>query len=84
MSAAPEEEQLRPTVTRTWAAGSFFSLWLSITCTPFGFVGGAGLLDLGLSLNEAVVCLAVGTLVLLAGLNLSGLPGVTYGIPFPV
>ncbi len=52
--------------------------------TIFGFVAGAGLLDLGLRLWEVMLCILVGTVVLLVCLNANALAGLDYAIPFPV
>eukprot|EP00041_Stephanoeca_diplocostata_P021069 m.483877 g.483877 ORF g.483877 m.483877 type:complete len:588 (-) comp21729_c0_seq7:489-2252(-) len=73
-----------PQTDRTWTTWTYVAMWIGCTVQPSSFVFGAALLGMGLSLFEGFLALTFGNFLLLGPLTLNSLPGVKYGIPFPV
>ncbi|MEM1635429.1 MAG: cytosine permease [Thermosphaera sp.] len=73
----PSDKRIYGTATFTWM---MFSMNV---CIPLFFLGSIGL-SLGLSLVEVAVGALLGNLATTIVLILNGLPGVKYGIPYPV
>jgi hypothetical protein len=53
-------------------------MWAGISVQPSGFIFGAALLGMGLSLGETAAALMIGNLLLLGPLVLNALPGAKY------
>lgn len=79
-------EDLAPTPIsrRSWSVWNMASLWIGmVVCVPTYMLSG-GLIDLGMSWWQAVITIAIGNLVVLVPMVLTGHAGTRYGIPFPV
>lgn len=69
---------------RTWSVRSMASLWVGMAvCVPT-YMLASGLLDQGMSWQQAVLTILLGNLVVLVPMVLVGHPGAKYGVPFPV
>jgi len=73
-----------PSNKRLYGTGTFTWMMFSMNvCIPLFFFGSIGL-QLGLSITEVALGAFLGNLATTLILFLSGLPGVKYGIPYPV
>ncbi len=69
---------------RTWTAFDLGALWIGmVACVPTYMLAG-GLVDLGMSWWQAVLTVALGNILVLVPMVLTGHAGAKYGIPFPV
>lgn len=84
-------DDLKPTTSeqRTWSKWHIAALWVGMAvCIPTYMLasdlmkGTPG--NLGASLGDAVLAIAIGNVVVLIPLLLNAHPGTKYGIPFPV
>jgi NCS1 family nucleobase:cation symporter-1 len=81
-----ENESLLPIPSnkRLYGTGTFTWMMFSMNvCIPLFFLGSIGL-QLGLSITEVALGALLGNLATTVILFLNGLPGVKYGIPYPV
>lgn len=77
---------LAPTTSaeRTWRVRDMASLWIGmVACVPTYLLAG-GLVELGMAWWQAVLTVALGNVIVLVPMVLSGHAGTKYGIPFPV
>jgi len=79
-------EDLAPTDAhqRTWKWLHYVSLWIGmVVCIPC-YMAASSLLDQGMSANEAVAIVFLGSLIMVVPIMLIGHAGAKYGIPFAV
>jgi len=73
-----------PPEERTWTAGHFAALWVSMAvCIP-AYTGAAGLMSQGMKWWQALTTILLGNLIVLIPMLLNAHAGTRYGIPFPV
>jgi NCS1 family nucleobase:cation symporter-1 len=73
-----------PPERRTWDAKHYAALWVGMAvCIPT-YMLAASLIAQGMSWWQAVLCVAIGNLVVLVPMLLNAHAGAQYGIPFPV
>lgn len=69
---------------RTWRLLHFAALWVGMAvCIPT-YTLASSLIDQGMSWSEALVCVALGNVIVLVPMVLNAHAGTKYGIPFPV
>lgn len=73
-----------PMSRRTWTTYNFTALWVGMAHNIPAWGLAAGLVAVGMDWLQAVLCIAVGNLVVLVPMLLNGHAGTKYGIPFPV
>jgi nucleobase:cation symporter-1, NCS1 family len=79
-------EDLAPTspAARTWRTRHFAALWVGMAvCVPTYTLAG-GLIQQGMSWWQAILCVAIGNVIVLGPMLLNAHAGARYGIPFPV
>ncbi len=79
-------EDLAPTSAdkRTWGLIHYAALWVGMAvCIPT-YTMASGLIDQGMSWSEALICVALGNMIVLVPMVLNAHAGTKYGIPFPV
>mmetsp|Transcript_127518 Transcript_127518/g.271887 ORF Transcript_127518/g.271887 Transcript_127518/m.271887 type:complete len:511 (+) Transcript_127518:47-1579(+) len=69
---------------RPWRWYTFVALWVAMCVQPVSYSFGGALAAFGLGYTEALGAAAVGSLITVIALIVNSVPGVTYGIPFPV
>ncbi len=73
-----------PPEARRWGLFDLTALWIGmVVCVPTYMLAG-GLIELGMNWWQAVATVALGNLVVLVPMVLTGHAGTRYGIPFPV
>jgi len=73
-----------PLSRRTWNWWHFCALWIGMSvCIPT-YTLASGLIDSGMSWNQAMFTIFLGNLIVLAPMILNAHAGTRYGIPFPV
>jgi NCS1 family nucleobase:cation symporter-1 len=76
---------LAPTADKTWGVFSFVALWMSAIHNLAGYSMVAALFIVsGLGLWQVAVSLALASVVLTVGMNVTGAMGEKTGVPFPV
>jgi NCS1 family nucleobase:cation symporter-1 len=77
-------EDLAPTKERRWHTWDIACMWMSDVHSVGGYVFAAGLFFLGLTGWQVLLALILGICIVYFFMNLMGLPGHRYGIPYPV
>src|SRR5580765_6909857 len=73
-----------PASRRTWNWWHFCALWIGMSvCIPT-YTLASGLIDSGMSWNQAMFTIFLGNLIVLLPMILNAHAGTAYGIPFPV
>jgi nucleobase:cation symporter-1, NCS1 family len=73
-----------PPEKRTWDAKHYAALWIGMAvCIPT-YQLASGLIDGGMNWWQALLCVALGNVIVLLPMLLSSHAGTKYGIPFPV
>ena len=84
MSLSNEDLAPTPAAKRTWTMWHYAALWVGMSvCIPT-YTMASGLIDQGMSWKEAIACVALGNVIVLAPMILNAHPGTRYGVPFPV
>ncbi len=84
MSLTNEDLAPTPQEKRTWGLVHFAALWVGMAvCIPT-YTLASGLIDQGMSWSEALLCVALGNVIVLLPMVLNAHAGTKYGIPFPV
>lgn len=73
-----------PISKRTWGVGSFTALWVSMSVQIPAWTLASGLIAVGMDWRQAILTIALGNLIVLVPMVLTGHAGARYGIPFPV
>lgn len=73
-----------PAVARTWRAGSFAALWISMSACIPTYMLASSLIGGGMNWWQAVLTIFLGNLIVLVPMVLNAHAGTKYGIPFPV
>lgn len=79
-------EDLSPTILaqRKWSRWNIAALWIGMAvCIPT-YMLAAGLIDSGMSWQQAMFTIILGNVIVLAPMVLNAHAGTKYGIPFPV
>ncbi|MDT0330799.1 NCS1 family nucleobase:cation symporter-1 [Nocardiopsis lambiniae] len=79
-----EDLQPVPMSRRTWGTGSFTALWVSMSVSIPAWTLASGLIAAGMDWRQAILCVVLGNVIVLAPMVLTGHAGAKYGIPFPV
>nr|WP_235502714.1 MULTISPECIES: NCS1 family nucleobase:cation symporter-1 [unclassified Kitasatospora] len=79
-------EDLRPVpvTDRRWTTYNFLALWVGMAHNIPSWTLASGLVALGMDWKQAVLTIALGNLIVLVPMLLTGHAGTKYGIPFPV
>jgi NCS1 family nucleobase:cation symporter-1 len=73
-----------PQEKRNWNTLNYFSLWVGMSvCIP-SYMIASSLIAAGMSLVQAMMCVFLGNMIVLAPMLLNGMVGAKYGIPYPV
>ena len=84
MSLTNEDLAPTPEAARTWKLWHFAALWVGMAvCIPT-YTMASGLIDQGMSWQQALACVALGNVIVLVPMILNAHAGTRYGIPFPV
>ncbi|MGW4891852.1 NCS1 family nucleobase:cation symporter-1 [Kitasatospora sp. NPDC004240] len=73
-----------PVARRTWTTYNFLALWVGMAHNIPSWTLASGLVALGMDWKQAVLTIALGNLIVLVPMLLTGHAGTKYGIPFPV
>ncbi|MFJ1704896.1 NCS1 family nucleobase:cation symporter-1 [Kitasatospora sp. NPDC088346] len=73
-----------PVARRSWTTYNFLALWVGMAHNIPSWTLASGLVALGMDWKQAVLTIALGNLVVLIPMILTGHAGTKYGIPFPV
>ncbi|MER5641425.1 NCS1 family nucleobase:cation symporter-1 [Kitasatospora sp. NPDC002227] len=73
-----------PVERRTWGVYNYLSLWVGMAHNIPSWTLASGLVAIGMDWKQAVLTIALGNLIVLAPMLLTGHAGTKYGIPFPV
>ncbi|MGE7433113.1 NCS1 family nucleobase:cation symporter-1 [Kitasatospora sp. NPDC001175] len=73
-----------PMERRRWGVYNYLSLWVGMAHNIPSWTLASGLVALGMDWKQAVLTIALGNLIVLAPMLLTGHAGTKYGIPFPV
>ncbi|MFF2042674.1 NCS1 family nucleobase:cation symporter-1 [Kitasatospora sp. NPDC058170] len=73
-----------PVAGRTWTTYNFLALWVGMAHNIPSWTLASGLVALGMDWKQAVLTIALGNLIVLGPMLLTGHAGTKYGIPFPV
>ncbi len=73
-----------PASRRTWGAGSYAALWISMSACIPTYMLASSLIGGGMNWWEAVLTIFLGNLIVLVPMILNAHAGTRYGIPFPV
>src|SRR5271155_1361837 len=73
-----------PPERRTWQAGSYAALWISMSACVPTYMLASSLVDGGMNWWEAVLTIFLGNAIVLVPILLNAHAGTHYGIPFPV
>ncbi|XCM84216.1 NCS1 family nucleobase:cation symporter-1 [Kitasatospora sp. HUAS MG31] len=79
-------DDLRPVPIdrRRWTTYNFLALWVGMAHNIPSWTLASGLVALGMDWKQAVLTIALGNLIVLVPMLLTGHAGTKYGIPFPV
>lgn len=77
-------EDLAPTVERSWGTYSLFAMWMSDVHSIGGYAFAAGLFFTGLVGWQVFAALVLGITAVFFLMNLTGFAGQKTGVPFPV
>ncbi len=87
MSGGPlENEDLAPVppARRTWRAGSYAALWISMSACVPTYMLASSLVGGGMDWRQAILTIFLGNAIVLVPILLNAHAGARYGIPFPV
>jgi nucleobase:cation symporter-1, NCS1 family len=87
MSAGPlENADLAPVPPerRTWRAGSYAALWISMSACVPTYMLASSLVGGGMNWRQAILTIFLGNAIVLVPILLNAHAGARYGIPFPV
>jgi NCS1 family nucleobase:cation symporter-1 len=73
-----------PPERRTWRAGSFAALWISMSACVPTYMLASSLVGVGMDWRQANLTIFLGNAIVLAPILLNAHAGARYGIPFPV
>jgi nucleobase:cation symporter-1, NCS1 family len=75
-----------PANRRTWRAGSFAALWISMSACIPTYMLASGLVDpkIGMNWSQAILTIFLANAIVLIPMILNAHAGTRYGIPFPV
>src|SRR5918912_3661250 len=73
-----------PASGRTWHVYDIFAMWMSDIHSIGGYTFAAGLFFLGLAGWQVFLALIFGITIVYFLMNLTGIAGQQYGIPYPV
>lgn len=73
-----------PLAERRWTTYNFAALWIGMAVNIPSWTLASGLVVLGMDWKQAVLTIALGNVVVLLPMLLTGHAGPKYGIPFPV
>ncbi len=73
-----------PTHHRSWGTYSYSALWISMTHQIPTYMAGSSLLAMGLNWWQALLAVAIGSLLILIPILFNSHVGSKYGIPYPV
>src|ERR671927_871577 len=77
-------EDLAPAKERNWGTWHLFAMWMSDIHSIGGYTFAAGLFFLGLAGWQVFLALIFGITIVYFLMNLTGIAGQQYGIPYPV
>jgi NCS1 family nucleobase:cation symporter-1 len=87
MSGSPlENPDLAPVPPsrRTWRAGSYAALWISMSACVPTYMLASSLVGEGMNWKQAILTIFLGNAIVLVPILLNAHAGTRYGIPFPV
>jgi NCS1 family nucleobase:cation symporter-1 len=73
-----------PPGRRTWRAGSFAALWISMSACVPTYMLASSLIGVGMNWRQAILTIFLGNAIVLVPILLNAHAGTRYGIPFPV
>lgn len=73
-----------PPGKRKWNTFNYFTLWMGSVHNVPNYVAVGGFLFLGMSPANVMIALILSSFAVIALLVINGMPGFSYGIPFPV
>ncbi|GAB2589109.1 NCS1 family nucleobase:cation symporter-1 [Streptomyces capparidis] len=73
-----------PVAERRWTTYNFAALWIGMAVNIPSWTLAAGLVTVGMDWKQAVLTIALGNVIVLLPMLLTGHAGPKYGIPFPV
>src|SRR5580692_272694 len=73
-----------PQGERTWRAGSYAALWISMSACVPTYMLASSLVGGGVGWRQAVLTIFLGNAIVLVPMLLNAHAGARYGIPFPV
>ncbi|GAB3956140.1 NCS1 family nucleobase:cation symporter-1 [Streptomyces sparsus] len=73
-----------PPAERRWTTYNFAALWIGMAVNIPSWTLASGLVALGMDWKQAVLTIALGNVIVLFPMLLTGHAGPKYGIPFPV
>jgi NCS1 family nucleobase:cation symporter-1 len=73
-----------PPARRTWHAGSFAALWISMSACVPTYMLASSLVGEGMNWRQAILTIFLGNAIVLVPILLNAHAGARYGIPFPV
>ncbi len=79
-------DDLRPirASERDWRGRNILFLWISMSIVLTTYTLASGLIDAGMTWQEAIFTIGLGNVIVLIPMVLNAYAGVKYGIPFPV
>ncbi|WP_107644955.1 NCS1 family nucleobase:cation symporter-1, partial [Streptomyces sp. Ru87] len=81
---ANDDLQPVPVAARHWTTYNFTALWVGMAHNIPSWTLASGLVALGMDWKQAVLTIALGNVIVLLPMLLTGHAGPKYGIPFPV
>src|SRR5580658_10245626 len=73
-----------PASRRTWRAGSYAALWISMSACVPTYMLASSIVGGGMNWWEAILTIFLGNAIVLVPILLNAHAGTRYGIPFPV
>jgi NCS1 family nucleobase:cation symporter-1 len=73
-----------PPERRTWRAGSYAALWVSMSACVPTYMLASSLIGEGMNWKQAILTVFLGNAIVLVPILLNAHAGTRYGIPFPV
>src|SRR5580692_8056110 len=73
-----------PPERRTWRAGSYAALWVSMSACVPTYMLASSLVGEGMNWRQAILTIFLGNAIVLVPILLNAHAGARYGIPFPV
>jgi NCS1 family nucleobase:cation symporter-1 len=73
-----------PPERRTWRAGSYAALWISMSACVPTYMLASSLVGEGMNWRQAILTIFLGNAIVLVPILLNAHAGARYGIPFPV